>query len=77
MATPTIVLAGTLSGLIKVTDQDGTVSRIPLGSVCEVIDSSNSDVDRLEICHARGSLILIYASAAEVTAAIATLDGFY
>ena len=54
MATPEITTAGSGHGLLLITDQDGAVSRVPLISVCNIMDSSNDDVFRLEICHAHG-----------------------
>ena len=77
MSTPTITTVGASSGLLKITDQDGVVHRIPLATLSWVGDTSNDNAYRLDISHARGDVILIYPSAAEVTAALATIDALY
>jgi hypothetical protein len=77
MSTPTISTAGATSGLLLITDHEGTISRVPKTAVCDVVDSSSSDVYRVEVCHAHGAIILIFASAAEVTAALNAIDAQY
>ena len=77
MSTPTITTAGASSGLLKITDQDGVITRIPLATLSYVADTSNASTYRLDISHARGDLTLIYASSAEVTAALSTIDALY
>lgn len=77
MATPVIATVGAASGLLKITDQDGVVYRVPLVSLASATDTSNSNVYRLDVSHARGEIILIYASAAEVTAALNAIDALY
>ena len=77
MATPTITTAGSGNGLLLITDKEGVISRVPLANVCEIANSSNTDVYRLEICHARGVIILLYSNATEVTDALATIDALY
>lgn len=77
MATPVITTAGTSNKLLKITDQDGIISRIPLATLAYVADSSNNHVYRLDVSHIRGDITLIYSSAAEVTAALASIDALY
>ena len=77
MSIPIITTAGATNGLLKITDQDGIIHRIPLSTLSWVGDTSNTNVYRLDISHSRGDVILIYSSAAEVTAALATIDALY
>lgn len=79
MSTPIIATAGAANGLLKITDHEGTVSRIPLVNVCDIMDSSDTvnSIHRVEICHALGRVILIYANTTEVTAALAAIDALY
>lgn len=77
MATPIITTAGAASKLLKITDQDGVVSRIPIATLAYVADTSNTNVFRLDISHTRGDLILIYDTAGEVTTALAAIDAIY
>ena len=77
MLTPEITTVGANSGLIKITDHEGVIHRVPVLSVCHIMNSSNADVDRFEICTAKGDIVLIYSSSEEVTTAIAALDALY
>lgn len=77
MSTPTITTAGALGNLLKITDHEGIVRRIPKNSVSSITDSSNSNVYRVDVRHVAGECTLIFADSAEVSAAIATLDAQY
>ncbi len=77
MSTPTITTAGTLGSLLKITDHEGVVRRIPKNSVSSITDSSNSDIYRLDIRHVNGECTLKFASAEEVTNVISLLDAQY
>ena len=77
MLTPTIATVGTNSGLIKITDHEGVIHRVPILSVCHIMNSSNADVDRIEICTAKGDIALIYEGSEAVTAALEVIDALY
>ena len=77
MPTPTITTIGTLNNLLLITDHEGVAHRVPKNSVAEVQNSSNADVYRIEVAHARGTIILIFDSAVEVTAILSAIDAEY
>ncbi len=77
MSTPTITTAGTLGSLLKITDHEGVVRRIPKNSVSSITDSSNSNVYRVDVRHVAGECTLIFANSTEVATAIDTLDAQY
>lgn len=77
MSTPTIATAGASNGLLLITDSDGVSYRVPLLSVSDIQDSSNSDVYRVSIKYPGGEITLIYANSGEVATAIAAIDALY
>ncbi len=77
MSTPTISTTGTNDGLLLITDHEGTVSRVPKASVCDIMNSSNNGVHRVEVCHSNGRIILLFADVTEVVDALALFDAQY
>ena len=77
MADPIIATAGATSGLLLITDNDGKEHRIPKLSVGGISNSSNDHVERLEINHAQGAIILQFSTAAKVTAFLTAIDALY
>ncbi len=77
MTTPTISTAGATNALLKITDHEGNIYRIPFVSGVMFTDTSNSDVYRIDVAHARGEISLKFAGAAEVTTALASIDALY
>ena len=77
MTTPTITEVGAAGGLLKIIDHNDVVHRMPKQSICDISDSSNKHAFRLDICHARGDITLLFASAAEITTALSSIDSAY
>lgn len=77
MSTPTIATAGTTGGFLLITDHEGTGNRVPKASVCNIMNSSNGGVYRIEVCHSNGKVILLFSDAAEVAIALAAFDDKY
>ena len=77
MATPIIETVGTLASLLKITDHEGVVHRIPKNSVCNIINSSTATHNRLEICHPKDTVILLYPTHDDVVTALVTIDAEY
>ena len=77
MATPTITTTGTLSGLLLITDHESVSHRVPLSSIDDVSDTSNSSAYRIEILTRSRNITLVFANASEVTAALAAIDALY
>lgn len=77
MADPIIATAGATSGLLLITDNDGREHRVPKLSVGDIFNSSNDHVERLEIGHTQGSIILQFSTAAKLAAALVLLDAEY
>ncbi len=77
MSTQIRSTAGAAGGLLRITDHEGTVSRVPKSSVCDIMDSSNNGIYRIEVCHSNGKIVLLFADAAEVVTALAAFDAQY
>ena len=77
MANPTISTVGASNGLLLITDQDEKAHRIPKTAICNVLDSSNSNVNRLDVCLASNEIILIFDSSTELTTFLTNLDSNY
>ena len=77
MANPTISTIGASSGLLLVTDQDGKAHRIPKTAICNVLDSSNSNVHRLDVCLASNEITLIFESSTALATFLTNLDSNY
>ena len=77
MANPTISTIGASSGLLLITDQDGKAHRIPKTAICNVLDSSNSNVNRLDVCLASNEITLIFSSSETLNAFLTNLDSLY
>ena len=77
MATPIITTAGAAGGLLKITDQDARVLRVPLASVSQYGDTSNSNTFRLDIEAGREIVSLVYSTQTQVNDALATLDALF
>ena len=77
MPTPTISTTGATNGLLLITDQEGIVNRVPKSSVASIVNSSNSTSHRLEVGHARGNIILIFANTTEVSNFLTSIDAQY
>ena len=77
MPTPTIATAGATSALLKITDHEGNIYRIPFVSGVMFTDTSNSDVYRIDVAHVRGEISLKFSDAADVAAALASIDALY
>ncbi len=77
MSTPTISTVGATDGLLLIADHEGVISRVPKASVATITNSSNSSVSRLEVSHAAGNIVLIFANATEVTTFLSAIDSQY
>ena len=77
MSLPTIVVTGAAGNLLLITDHKGIKHRIPKASVCDVFDSSNDNVIRLDISHARGELNLQFETQVQLDAVLVIIDGAY
>lgn len=77
MSIPTISTIGATNGLLLITDKEGVINRVPKSSVASIVNSSNSTAHRLEVSHARGTIILIFADATEVNVFLTTIDSLY
>jgi len=77
MADPTITTAGTNSGLLLVTDQDGIKYRIPKGSLSDAVDSSNSEAWRVELVTANNGAVLIFETEAAKNTFLTNLEALY
>ena len=77
MAKPTITTAGTASGFLLITNQDGLVSRINKSLVCEVVDSSNARSYRIDLFHGNRETNLTFSNQTEVDAFLSLLDAEY
>ena len=70
MAKPTIATTGTASKLFLITDHEGLAHRIPINSICDIVNSSNGAVYRIDVCHMQGTVTLKFDNDTEVAAAI-------
>lgn len=77
MANPTISTAGTSNGFLLITDQDGSVHRIPKTAICDVADSSNENANRLDICLANSTIVLLFDTPEALAAFLTLLDGLF
>ena len=77
MEAPIVSTAGEAGGLLLITDHEGTVSRVPKASVCDIMDSSNGGIHRIEVCHSNGKIVLLFADATEVATALTAFDAQY
>lgn len=77
MAKPEISIIGAADGLLLITDHEGVISRVPKASVATITDSSNATASRIEVSHAAGNIVLIFANATEVAAFLSTIDSQY
>lgn len=77
MAPPTISATGLASGLLKVTDQNGLVYRIPKGALSDAVDSSNAHSWRIELVTANNGAVLLFETEAAKDTFIANLEALY
>ncbi len=79
MALPTISAIGAAGNLLLITDHKdpANINRVPKNSVCNIVDSSNDHAHRLDICHTRGEITLIFEDAAKLATAMAAIDALY
>ena len=77
MITPVIATAGATDSLLLITDHEGVMYRIPFVSGIMFTDTSNSDAYRIDVAHANGEITLKFTDAAEVTAALVSIDALY
>ncbi|MCK4758730.1 MAG: hypothetical protein KAT69_01705 [Candidatus Aminicenantes bacterium] len=77
MADPTISTTGASSGFLLITDQDGKAHRIPKTAICNVLDSSNVNVHRLDVYLASNEITLIFSSSETLNAFLTNLDSLY
>ena len=77
MIDPIIATAGATFGLLLITDNEGKEHRIPKLSVGGIFNSSNDHVERLEVSHTQGVIVLQFSTVAKVTAFLAAIDALY
>ena len=77
MTTPAITTTGTVNGLLLIVDHEGVISRVPKASVASITNSSNATSYRVEVSHARGAIVLIFANATEVATFLTNIDAQY
>lgn len=77
MPNPIIATAGTTGGFLLITDQNRLVHRIPKEALCEIVDSSNARVLRLDLCLPNKEITLLFETALVRDNFLTVLDTHY